>query len=80
LIEIIDPEELHIWYLEATKKINPENYNEKAQKPYDELNREQKFIDCHIASKINKKIRDEIKSRSDLNGEIKSKRNVYYLN
>lgn len=66
MIEIIDPEELHNWYLEATARIDPNNYNDKAQKPYDELNREQKFIDNYIASKINKKIRDDLKSRLDI--------------
>lgn len=62
----IEPEELHIWYLEATKQLNPENFNEDAQKPFDELNSEQKYIDCYIASEINKKIRSELKVRLGL--------------
>ena len=56
----IEPEELHIWYLEATKQLNPENYNEKAQKPFDDLTKEQKYIDCFISSKINERIRYEL--------------------
>lgn len=39
----IEPEELHIWYLEATKQLNPENFNEDAQKPFDELNGDQQI-------------------------------------
>lgn len=43
---------LHDWYLEACKRINPENFNLKAQKIYKELTEEQKFIDRYIAEKI----------------------------
>ena len=45
-------EQLHIWYLEATEKLNPDNYYSKAQVSYKELNEEQKFIDRYIAEKI----------------------------
>jgi len=45
-------EQLHNWYLEATKELNPENYNPKAQKLYLELNEQQKNIDRYIAKKI----------------------------
>jgi len=45
-------EQLHIWYLEASKKMNPESYNKKAQVPYEELSEEQKFLDRYIATKI----------------------------
>jgi len=55
----ISPEELHKWYLEATKKLNPLSFNEKAQKPYEELTKEQQFIDEFIAAKINDK-RDKL--------------------
>lgn len=51
----ISPEELHKWYLEATKKLNPASFNKDAQKPYKELTEEQKFIDKFIADKINEK-------------------------
>ena len=44
-------EKLHEWYLEATKELNPKNYNPNAQKQYHELNDEQKFIDRYIAMK-----------------------------
>lgn len=48
----ISPEQIHIWYLEATKKINPKFYNQKAQKFYNELSKEQKSIDRYVANKI----------------------------
>lgn len=51
-------EQLHIWYLEATKKLNPESYNPDAQKSYYELIDEQRFIDRYIAQKV-------IEQRSD---------------
>lgn len=44
--------QLHEWYLEATRELKPENYNPNAQKPYDEMTEEQKFIDKYIAGKI----------------------------
>ena len=43
---------LHKWYLEATKKLSPESYNPNAQKPYEEMTEEQKFIDRYIADKV----------------------------
>ena len=52
-------EQLHKWYLEATKLLNPENYNSKAQKQYVNLNKEQKFIDRYIAERVNEKIKEE---------------------
>jgi len=52
----IEPEELHKWYLEAIKELKPESFNKNAKKPYSELTDEQKFIDKHIALKINQKI------------------------
>lgn len=45
-------EQLHIWYLEATKERNPASYNPNAQKSYAELTDEQRFIDRYIAEKI----------------------------
>jgi len=33
----ITPEQIHNWYLEATQKIDPVNYNAKAQKPFKDL-------------------------------------------
>jgi hypothetical protein len=44
--------DLHKWYLEATKDLNPESYNPNAQKTYNKLTKEQKFIDRFIAKKI----------------------------
>ena len=43
---------MHKWYLEATKKMNPESYNPKAQKKYKDLTEEQKQIDRFIAEKV----------------------------
>jgi len=45
-------EQLHTWYLEATKKIQPNSYNKNAQKKYSDLTEEQKFIDRYIAKKV----------------------------
>ena len=50
---MIIPQQLHKWYLEATKLLHPESYNQKAQKPYEELTEEQRKIDEYIAGKIN---------------------------
>jgi len=44
--------QLHIWYLDATKKLNSESYNPNAQKSYDDLTEEQKDIDRYIAQKV----------------------------
>lgn len=43
---------LHEWYLEATARLHPESYNPNAQKPYDAMTEEQKFMDRYIAGKI----------------------------
>jgi len=53
----LKPEDLHNWYLEATKKLNPKSYNKEAQKPYRELSEEQKFIDKFIRKKILQRIK-----------------------
>ena len=42
---------LHEWYLEASMMINPDNVNPKAQKSYEELNDQQKFLDRYIAKR-----------------------------
>lgn len=49
----VTPQQLHQWYLDATKELHPNSYNINAQKPYEELTEEQKFIDKYIADKIN---------------------------
>ena len=54
----IKPEQLHQWYLEATKKLNPKSFNQDAQKPYKELTNDQKFIDKYIADKINEEVKE----------------------
>jgi hypothetical protein len=45
-------EQLHVWYLEGTRELDPANYNPKAQKAYAVLNDQQKEIDRHIARKV----------------------------
>lgn len=50
-------EQLHIWYLEATQKLNPKSFNKEAQKQYKDLTEEQKFIDRYIAEKILKEVK-----------------------
>ena len=48
----ITPEELHKWYLEAIKTIEPDSYNKDAVKPFDKLTEKQQAIDKFIAGKI----------------------------
>ncbi len=50
---LITPEQLHKWYLEATALLKPESFNPNAQKPYEEMTDEQKFIDQYIAHQVN---------------------------
>lgn len=45
-------ENLHIWYLEATRELKPESFNPNAQKSYADLTEEQKFLDRYIAGKM----------------------------
>ena len=64
--EKISPEQLHIWYLESTAKLNKKSFNSDAQGEYAELTEEQKFIDKYIAKKIVNVVRlavEELKSR-----------------
>ena len=49
-------EMMHMWYLEACQKLDPENFNPKAQKGYKDLNEQQKNIDRYIANKVLKLI------------------------
>lgn len=50
---------LHEWYLQAICKLKPGSYNHNAQKPFDELTEEQKFIDRYIAEEVIKYFEDE---------------------
>jgi len=45
-------EQLHKWYLEAVKNLDPQFYNGEAEKEYEYLNEQQKEIDRYIARKI----------------------------
>ena len=61
LSEKITGKQLHKWYLEVTKLINPKSFNRRAQKPYEKLTEEQQKIDDFIAEKINQNIKEFIK-------------------
>lgn len=54
--KLVTPKELHRWYLEAVKGLNPKSFNPNAHKDYKDLTTEQKSIDKYIARKINKKM------------------------
>jgi len=79
--------QLHTWYLIATRELNPENYNPKAQKPYSELNDEQKQIDRLIAKCVLswhkaevKRVLEELKLKELVNHKPKDKNcKVYYI-
>nr|URC17098.1 MAG: hypothetical protein [Lokiarchaeota virus Ratatoskr Meg22_1012] len=43
---------LHEWYLEAIEQIDPSSFNHEANKPYDLLTDDQKFIDNYIAENL----------------------------
>lgn len=61
-------QQLHEWYLEATKNLRPDSYNPAAQIPYQDLTEEQKSIDKYIAEKTLNQIQEklaEMKKRSD---------------
>lgn len=45
-------EQLHIWYLEAVKELDPHFFNLKAQVAYKDLHEKQKDIDRYIAKKL----------------------------
>jgi len=65
-------EMLHIWYLEATKDLNPKSFNSKAQKQYKDLTENQKQIDRYIAKKVLiliEDIFDEV--AKDINNKLK---------
>ena len=54
----ITPKKLHEWYLDACSLIRAKTYNQKAQKPYSELTKEQQFIDHFICQQIIAKIKE----------------------
>jgi hypothetical protein len=61
-------EQLHLWYLEATKGLNPKSYNPQAQKSYQDLTEEQREIDRFIAGKILSLLQ---KQKEEVIGELK---------
>jgi hypothetical protein len=66
-------EKLHEWYLEATKELDQDHYNSKAQKAYSELTQEQQYIDIYIADKIRNLLSAQ---RSNLVKEIEGLKNT----
>lgn len=62
-------EQLHNWYLEAIRDLNPAYFNSKAAVEWKDLHKGQKHIDMYIA----KKVADTIKEATqNLANEIKS--------
>lgn len=59
-IDEILAEQLHIWYLEATEELSPDDFNFDAQKGYEDLTQGQKFIDRYIANKVNQFYAEEM--------------------
>ena len=51
------PKLLHDWYLEAVSKLNPTSFNPNANKAFDDLTPDQKYIDFYIAGKIIDKLK-----------------------
>lgn len=71
---LITPKQLHDWYLEATKNLNPESFNKEAQKSFEELTDEQKYIDKYIANRITSRLSVIVSSNSNkIHQEIKRK-------
>jgi hypothetical protein len=52
LKDIFSPESIHTTYLEATLKLKPVSFNNNAQKTYDDLTEEQKYIDIFFSNDI----------------------------
>jgi len=52
----VTPEELHNWYLQGSKELDPDNFNDEAQVPYEELPEPQRKLDQFIADKVNAKL------------------------
>jgi hypothetical protein len=44
--------QIHTWYLEASQKLHPESFNPEAQKSYEDLTEEQKYLDRYLAEQI----------------------------
>ena len=66
-------EQLHIWFLEANKKILPKSYNPNAIKGYSELAEDQKDIDRYIAKALLDDCLISFKSTPKVNGEYQCK-------
>ena len=60
--------QIHTWYLEASQKLHPESINAEAQKSYEDLTEEQKFLDRYMAEKISSLLlahQEEIEKKLD---------------
>lgn len=90
-VEGITPENIHQWYLDATKELNPKSYNPNAQKKYEDLTEEQKFIDKYIVDQcklivardyvLKSKLLDKDEIENTIREEIKKlqTRDGYYI-
>lgn len=67
----LTPRKLHKWYLEATKNLKPESYNPEAQEDFEDLDKEQKFIDEFICKKIKKTMIKKLE-KEKTNGHTKT--------
>ena len=54
--DIVTPEELHQMYLDGSRKLDPDNFNDEAQVPFEDLPEPQKKLDQFIADEINAKV------------------------
>ena len=54
--DIVTPEELHQMYLDGSRKLDPDNFNDEAQVPFEDLPAPQKKLDKFIADEINAKV------------------------
>ena len=59
---LMTPKEIHQVYLDTCKLLKPENYNERAQKPWEELTEEQRCIYASLAFEMNRRV-EEIRVR-----------------
>ena len=67
----ITAKKLHEFYLGACEDLTGESYNSLAQKQYNNLTEDQKWIDKYIAQKVNELIKKHLKKlKEDLNKEL----------
>ena len=67
--ERVTPKELHDWYLEGSKELDPDNFNDEAQVEYEDLPEPQKKLDQFIAKKVNANEAIQLGDRVKIKGE-----------